>query len=285
VSRDLRFDELRTVLLSLADLATSVAETPAVFGENSRSHSDLDSPYQFTLKAARSLTFGAEMVRGISNLLPVSDVVLCRFALVRPAIVAAARTSYLTDATIDTTERIRRWANMTIESRVESANCYPPDHPDRARLERELDDWEHLATQLGHRLTTERKRPGLVPKRTIGTPMYEMAIVRRSSGVPQPHEALAVYRLSSSILHDVDYGQLMHYDPAVADPSVPLDELTFSIASDSKSAWAWFGHPALDLLRAVGDFSSHQGYNCSDEISGIARVLTTSIRRNLAPTD
>jgi len=169
---------------------------------------------------------------------------------------------------------------MTIESRVEEANCFPAGGPERARLEKDLLEFDKLASQLGEQKILDRQRFGLVPRRSIGKSLSEMAMVKAISGATDGNYSLLMYRLASSILHDNDHGQLMHYRPGELAPDVPLDEFSMAMQFDVQAAGLWFGSTAMTMIDALHDFTQHQGGDTEDVVQ-VVRLIGGVVRELL----
>ncbi|MFF0265815.1 hypothetical protein [Kribbella sp. NPDC004536] len=283
------FAEVREYLLDVVEATESYAKRPAAFAEGSNTwrdfrrgeftledHSELG--LQVTLKAARSLMLSADMMRGIAELVVVEKAVFSIIALIRPAIVAAARSSYLTDSTIDAAERVRRWANLRLESLVEEANFYADGHEQRVRLEDQVQRFEALAGQLGEPLLViGGRRHGRVAKRSIGRHPAEMMMVRALVGASESHYDLALYRLASSVLHDHDYGQIMHFHPDELSPDTPLADLVMPVRIDLETAHLWIAAAAIALAESTHSFVVHQGHP-TDEILELMRLVGGELR-------
>jgi hypothetical protein len=271
------FEHLRDDLLTVANLASYYAEHSSEFHPRSNAAKDAaDSQYVFpsvsrpglelTLMSGRCLALAADMARGAAHLLAADGTLYSMIALIRPGMVSASRCIYLTEASVDTRERVRRWANLSIESAVEAANLFPDGTAGRIDGLKVVDRYRELETLIGYPFAKRGKPyPGLSQAYAFGIPESEIAMVKRliepkfqSTG--QGDVSQMMYRLASSLIHGQDYGQLMHIarETAVGTPS-DSSVLTAQPGISLPNAAVWFMSVLLAVQKATESLLAHQG--------------------------
>jgi hypothetical protein len=271
------FEHLRDDLLTVADLASHYAEHSSDFQPSSNAAKDAaDSQYAFTfvsrpgleltLMSGRCLSLAADMARGAAHLLAAGGTLYSMIALIRPTMVSASRCIYLTEPSVDTRERVRRWANLSIESAVEAANLHPNGTAERIDGLKRVDRYRELESLIGYKFAKRGKPyPGLSQSYAFGTPESEIAMVKRLieqkfQSTDKGDVSQMMYRLASSLIHGLDYGQLMHLarETAVNSPSDP-SVLTARAGISLPDAAVWFTSVLLAMQRATESLLAHQG--------------------------
>jgi hypothetical protein len=271
------FEDLSDDLLTLATLASFYAEGASEFASNSAASRDTQSEIyaipsisepglEITLMAGRSLSLCADIVRGIAHLLTADKTIFSELALIRPCMSAAAKCLYLTESKIETKERLRRWANLAIESAVEEANLFTEGSEERTRREAKIEKLETIAEKIGESIKFRgRATPGLVQARAVGIYENEMKMVKRLiTTSPSPTSQtgdvnLLMYRLGSSLIHGQDYGQMIHYMRDGAKASSHESVASVPVGISLPKAALWFTAALLGLLTATESFLIHQG--------------------------
>ncbi|MET7280066.1 hypothetical protein ABZS29_17665 [Kribbella sp. NPDC005582] len=270
------FEDLRDDLLTVANLAAYYAEHSSRFQPSSRAGLDAaESQYAFTyisrpgleltLMAGRCLALAGEMARGVAHLLAAEGTLYSPIALIRPVMVSASRCICLTDGTVDTRERVRRWANFSIESAVEQANLYPEGSEARASAVARIERFREMETSIGHPFA-KRSKPyaGLAQGYGFGVAESEIKMVKRlieqeiQPGGVDVNQMM--YRLASSLIHGLEYGPIMHIAretavETVSDPSV----LSAQAGMTLPNAAIWFTSVLLAVQEATASLLTHQG--------------------------
>jgi hypothetical protein len=229
--------------------------------------------------ASRSFMLSADMIRGMAELLPHRGAALSRLALMRPAQAAAAKCAYVADTSVDGAERIRRWANCSLDSTIEAANLYPEGHSERSSLQVELSNYASLATQLGEPMIVRRPRhSGLVAPRSIGHHPSEMGLIKLLRDPKLPDSDIAMYKVSSSVIHGHEQAQHVRFEPgkSIDDAS----DTVMSIRCDPHMEPIYLATALIYFLVAARKIAAYKGYD-SEEISPYVVKAVEIIREAL----
>jgi hypothetical protein len=184
------FQDLSDDLLAVAERAQFYADRASQSEPNSAARLDSENlayalphltnvGFEATLMAGRSLTLSVDMLRGIAHLLPVDQAFFSKLSLIRPVMSSASRSTYLTEPGIDAKERVRRWANLAMDSVVEQANLLALDTPERLSILDKLAELETLAPRLGYPTTPHKPDQRPMRLRPIGKHESDMMMVKR----------------------------------------------------------------------------------------------------------
>lgn len=276
------FQDLGDDLLRVASLTAHYAESATDWrGQSAAQLDSVDIRFsgdwasrpglEITLLAARCLTVCADTIEGMAVTLPADRLLYTPLLLIRPTMSAAARCAFLVDPSIDFRERVRRWANLMLESSVEQVNLASDDVMARHSAEERLARYENSAVAFGFKVST-KKAPGLLlGARYIDKQPSEMGMIGRLWA--DDPMGRTMYRLTSALVHVQSHGQmaLLMTQEAVGSDHPGVSNVPSGITL--QDAALWHSAAVLAVHRAVSDFLLYRGKSVNKWQQEIADVM------------
>jgi hypothetical protein len=193
---------------------------------------------------------------GMAATIDAPDTVLSTVSLLRPALLALARSYYLTDTSLAPVERIRRSMNLRLESLTERINLAVGDDAEREACRIQIHEIKVAASRArlpfnrsNRRLAVGLRKPcwlGAEPPRDLR--LLE-ALIDDENDEPGYSPSGQIFRVSSAVIHAQSHGSSAFWYPS-DEPSID-GVSTIQLGIDSRHLATLVGSALLASLKVM----------------------------------